>query len=347
MPRPPVVRPFAAADLEAAAVLLAARHRRDRERLPILPPRYEDPAACLELVRDVSDYAEGVAAVTDASGDERLTGFLSAVRVTPSPASPSARFASPRSTMMFAHGHAVGAGCDPVEVYHALYAALAPRWLRAGLFDHIVHVPADDPAIEEAWADLGFGRSVAVGARDLRPVEGRRPPSVTVRQATPDDLEVVTRLVDEEARFHAQSPIFRPYVAADTVETVREGHVQTLQSDRHALFIASDGEDGGRPIGIISVGPGSGSPLFIPERATYIGDTAVLDGARGAGAGTALLDAALAWARERSYRHAALHFSLANALSRPFWTGHGFHPVMWHLRRHVDERIAWAQPPRA
>lgn len=60
-----------------------------------------------------------------------------------------------------------------------------------------------------------------------------------------------------------------------------------------------------------------------------------------------MLDAAVGWARERGYPHATLHFVAANPLSSAFWKGHGFTPVMYHLRRHLDERILWAKPPGA
>jgi GNAT superfamily N-acetyltransferase len=60
--------------------------------------------------------------------------------------------------------------------------------------------------------------------------------------------------------------------------------------------------------------------------------------------GAALVDAALAWAREHGHRAATLHYATANALSSSFWRGIGFEPAMWHLRRRLDERITWAQP---
>src|SRR5207244_1881624 len=43
--QPPMdIEPFADEHLDAAAELLAARHRRQREVEPLLPARYEDPA---------------------------------------------------------------------------------------------------------------------------------------------------------------------------------------------------------------------------------------------------------------------------------------------------------------
>lgn len=283
-------------------------------------------------------YAEGVTA----RGAGALDGFLFAVDVTPAPASPAARYAADRGTMMIAQGHALLSGVDPTDVYGAMYAELAARFVRRGLLDHTVHVPAADPALELAWANLGFGRASAVAARDLSPV-GVRGNKVAVRRATAGDLESVGRLVLEESRYHAQAPIFRPYLARDTAAQVRETHRQALDDDGRGIFIARDGT---RDVGIIWIGPGLGSPLFIPDRGAYIGDTAVVPEARGTGVGAALVDAALAWARERDYRGVTLHYAAANPLSRSFWNALGFVPVMWHLRRRLDDRIAWATPER-
>src|SRR5919199_1901113 len=43
--RPPEIRPFSDEDLDAAAALLAERHRRHRIAQPLLPPQFEQPGA--------------------------------------------------------------------------------------------------------------------------------------------------------------------------------------------------------------------------------------------------------------------------------------------------------------
>ncbi len=337
MPPLRAVRDFRKGDLERAADALAVRHRRDRERFPILPPRFEDPGACREILAGAITYGESVAAHDHGA----LRGFLFAVDVLPSPSSPTARYGPQRGTMMFAHGHALAPAADPTEVYGAMYAELAARWVRRGLFEHTVHVPAGDPDLEAAWATLGFGRANAVAARDLAPVDTRLESKVPVRRATLEDLDTVGRLVLEESRYHAGAPVFRPYLARDTAAQVRDAHRAALDDEGQAIFIARQGRD---DVGVTWIGPGRGSPLFVPDGAAYIGDTAVLEEARGAGIGAALVAAALSWARERDHRAVTLHYAAANPLSRRFWTNLGFTTVMWHLRRRLDERIAWATP---
>ena len=178
------------------------------------------------------------------------------------------------------------------------------------MIDYVVHVPIAGPAIEAAWVALGFGRVNVVTLRDLAPVDRPLAADVHVRLATPDDLDLVEQLVDEEATFHAGSPIFRPYRRADTADAVRTQLAHALASDDRALLIA---RRNGNDIGIISIEPGLGSPLYVPDAAAYIAATAVVPAERGSGAGAALVDAAFEWARDHGHQAACLHYSTANA----------------------------------
>jgi GNAT superfamily N-acetyltransferase len=326
------------ADLDAAGGLVAARHRRERERFPLLPVAYEDPVPAAELVRSTMAFCHGVAAV-DTTG---LLGFLTSFESVHAPTSPMARYAPARSSLHLVHGHAVAGHVEPGPVYAVLFGALAARALDVGVTDYVVHVPIGDAATEAAWVALGFGRMNAVAVRDLAPVGRPGAPDVDVRVAAPEELDIVDRLVDEEAVFHAGSPMFRPYRRADTAEAVRAELAADLARGDHAFLVA---HRRGRDVGIASVGPGLGSPLYVPDGAAYIAATAVLPGERGSGVGRALVDAAVAWARDHGYRAACLHFATANMTSTAFWTGVGFTPVMAHLRRRLDDRILTSRPP--
>ncbi len=336
MPNQFTVRPFQATDLNWSALQLAARHRANRRRFPILPARFEEPPACHELLQSVTSFASGFAA--ELEGEP--AGFLFGIPNMPAPTSTSARFGPERGSMIFAHGHAAAEGVDPRLLYNTLFAAFAEHFTRFGVFDHFAHVPSGDPALDSAWMDLGFGRANAVGIRDTSPLPVTPAPR-EVRRATVDDLDDVCAIGEAGDAYHAGTPMFTPWLGRDTAEAGRDGMRKSLADEKQAIFL---GMVNRRPAGILRLEPPKGSPLFIPDDACYIGDTAVLPGARGSGLGAALLDAALAWARAEGYRAATLHYLTANPLSSTFWTSHGFQPVMYHLRRRLDERIAWAQP---
>jgi GNAT superfamily N-acetyltransferase len=315
----------------AAGQLLAARHATERARHPLLPTGPEDPAVGASLVAEMLGFADGVAALDEAG---EVVGFLIALERVADPSSPMARYAPERAWVHLVHGHAVADRVDAFGVYAPMYARLASAAVDRGLLDHVAHVPIDWTT-EVAWAALGFGRINVVAVRDLAPTGRPAGSGVEVRLAGLDDLDDVDRLVDEEAVFHAGSPIFRPYVRAQTVEAVRAELADQLAGDEHAFLLA---RHGGRDVGVLSIGPGLGSPLYIPDGGAYIAATAVLPEARGSGVGAALADAAFAWAGDHGYRATCLHYDTSNATSTSFWTGIGFEPAMVHLRRHVTPR---------
>ena len=326
------------AEYGAAGALLAARHAGARERFPILPAVYEDPARVADLVRNTVSGCDGVAAV-----DERgeLVGFLTSFESAPDPASSIARYVPERASLYVVHGHAVATHVDPGRVYAALFEVLAGRALDRGVVDHVVHVPIGNPETEAAWVALGFGRVDAVAVRDLAPVDRPLPQDIEVRTAAPRELDIVDRLIDEEAAFHARSPMFCPYRRDDTAAAVRAELITQLASDEHAFLIASRD---GRDIGVMSIGPGIGSPLYLPDRAAYVAATAVVADERGSGAGAALVDATIDWAADHGHLAFVPALSTANRTSASFWTRIGFTPVMAHLRRRLDDRILTSRP---
>ena len=115
-------------DCRAAGALLAARHTRERQRFPLLPAAYEDPALAAELVEGTLSFGDGVAAV-DEQG--QLAGFLISFEATPDPTSPMARYAPERASTHLVHGHAVADGADAGRVYARLFGELAGRALDA------------------------------------------------------------------------------------------------------------------------------------------------------------------------------------------------------------------------
>ncbi len=330
--------PLTADHVDAAGALLAARHAAQRSSCPLLPAGPEDPAVAATLVAGTLRFCDGVAAL---DGAGRLGGFLAGFEQAPEPSSPMARYLPARASVMLVQGHAVAIDAAPGPLYNQLFGALAASRLDDGIIDHVVHVPTLTPEVEAAWVALGFGRTSAVAVRDLAPTGRPRAAGVEVRVATPDELDAVERLVDEEARHHAGSPIFRPYVRDATRAAVRAELAEQLARDDHAVLVA---RRAGVDVGVLTVGPPVGSPLYIPDGAAYIAATAVIPDERGGGVGATLADAAFDWCRDHGHRAACLHFATANRSSSAFWPGIGFVPAMAHLRRRLDERILTARP---
>lgn len=332
------VAPFdRARHLDDAARLLAGRHRRDRARIPFLPAAFEDPAACRPQVEHVFDSTGWFGVVAHAAGAS--VGFAIMTPQLIAPTHFLASFFPPRGASIGYAAHATTEGME-YDVYRAMYAALADHFVARGFFDHAVSLPAPDLETREAWASLGFGRAMTCAIRDNGPTSRPAATSVELHQAAAEDAEIIFRLNEELTLHHARSPIFNPHIreSDDASHDFQRGLLQEPAANAHWVAY----EDG-RAVGMNTfMLPFFLSPLTVPEKTIYLFQGIVTQDARAAGVGTAILAKGAEWAREQGYRHIALHFASANLPGAKFWQSSGFLPVEHAMRRHIDDRIAWA-----
>lgn len=335
------LRQFHFDDIGSAALLLSLRHRRDRERLPLLSPAYEDPAECAALLRATLERDPNLIAVAVLSGGD-LAGYLFAETQLVAPTSHEAQYIPPYTLSIGLHAHAVAPDHDVTAIYRAMYADAAAQAVAQGFFQHRVYLVPGDRDAEEAWVSLGFGRALTCAIRDTGPVDGPPPAAVDIRLAAGEDIDVVMALEAANERHHYGAPIFWPLLHV-TAPAARAYHVDLLQEpDANAHFVAYRE---GRPAGMNTFNPPDWlSPLVLGVPTIYLYQGVVEADERGTGVGTALLARGMAWARDRGYARCALHFASANPSGVPFWLRHGFVPVEHTMARHVDERIAWARP---
>ncbi|MGH9176768.1 MAG: GNAT family N-acetyltransferase [Vicinamibacterales bacterium] len=322
--------------------MLAARHRRDRERSLALPEAFERPEATAPLVRQAM-LAQGTSGVAALRGRE-LVGFLIGQRTDFPPDSTIAPYYRPASALVRYHAHAALAegGWD---IYRELYATAAELWSADELTAHYVQLPATDAIVVDAWASVGFGRDMGWGLRDTGLLEVAEPDDpVTIRRATPDDLEAVFQLDSALVRHEARSPVFMPY---PTPAAEQEWRVDLRYSLRDASVAYWLAEQDGRPVGLLNVNPPPLhiSPMLTPEGMVNIFAASVLPDLRGAGIGGVLLRHALDAARQAGHRWARMSWMTANLFSARFWSRHGFQPVAWRMARVVDERAVTNPSP--
>jgi GNAT superfamily N-acetyltransferase len=333
--------PFGADHLDAGAALLAARHRRDRARLPDLPPAYEDPAAVRPILHELLT-ADGGGGVVALRGDTVAAYLLGAV-VLRSPADAFACFRPPRSANIPYAGHAADPADGP-SLYPRLYAALAQEWVSQGIVGHYVTVPAD-PDAADPWWDLGFGRYIALGTRATTPTAGNAPDrgmDITLRRAGPGDADAVQALTTEFFRTVADPPIFVPFLPETTAG--RQQFVTEHLADPGCPVWLAFVDD--RLVGLQMFEEPTSShwhqaPLATPRRAVYLHIACTAPEARSTGIGAAFVEQTLAWAREAGYDHCTAHY-LTTSRAKPFWRGLGFRPVSYSMFRAVDERAIWA-----
>jgi ribosomal protein S18 acetylase RimI-like enzyme len=331
------VRALAASHIEDCARLLAGRHQRDRSRHHFLPEAFTSPAATRPLIETaLSEANRGVVALRNGE----VIGYLMGGPIQAPVTTMSAQFTPARGLMIGYEKHAVASEAD-AGAYRPLYAALSEHFVRAGYHEHCIYVSASDPAVNEVWSSLGFGRQVVAAVRPVDPLVPQEA-TLDVRRATLEDLEAVIGLDEQLERHHALTPTYLPYrwEARPNFREVAEGF---LRQPSNAYFLAY--EDG-KAVGLNSLLADSFmNAMQRPDASFYLFQGIIQETSRGRGLGSALLANSLRWGKEQGYRYCALHFFSANYTAAEFWLGHGFEPLEYRLTRTVDSRVVWQEPP--
>jgi ribosomal protein S18 acetylase RimI-like enzyme len=311
------VRPFEAADVPAAAALLAERHRRHRQAVPPLSARYEDVE---EAAAEVS------AALPDASGS---IAFRAGQPVGYLLGAPKASDAFGPNVWIEAAGHAA----TEAEVIRDLYAVAAARWVDEGRPAHYVLVPASDVDLLRAWYRLSFGQQHAHGIRDVPDwtIAPQRP--VAVRRAERDDIPALARIERELPRHQGRSPVFSAANPPSLADAEAEWE-KDIDSPEYTTFVATlDGTVVGSAIGCALEKSNSHRGPARPDHAGFLGFAAVLPSFRGGGAGRALGEAVLAWAAATGYGCVVTDWRVTNLLSSRAWPALGFGESFLRLHR--------------
>ncbi len=320
--RAPTIVPFAEAHLEAAARLLAGRHRAQRLVEPGLDPRYEAEDAARGEIEEilVEDGASGATALADGT----VVGFLLGV--------PRDASWGPNVWVEPAGHAAVSA-----ELVRDLYAVAAERWVADGLTSHYAVVPATDSTLVDAWFRLGFGHQHVHAIREAPAThEVPAPPAgLVLRLARPEDVDALARLDLALPEHQALSPVFSR-LPLPTVEEARAEYESDFDDPRFTTFVAErDGEVIGSAIACAIEVSSSHSSLALPPGAGFLGFAAVLPEARGSGAGRLLGEAVLAWARETGRDWVVTDWRMTNLLSSRTWPRLGFRPTFYRLHRAI------------
>ena len=316
------VVPFSDEHLDAAAALLAARHAHHRQAEPLLPERYEDPAAAREELERVwrADGASGAAGFRDG----RLVGYLvGAQRQQPIWGD---------NTWIEASGHAV----EEAEDVRDLYGAAAGRWVEEGRPRHSALVPAHDKDVLDAWWRVSFGVQHAHGIQEIEPgVEVVLPDGFEIREPREEEIEELIDLDLALPRHQVRSPVFGGHGEV-TREDSRDEWLKTFASGEEKILI---GVRDGRPVACWAFVPAEQSRehvgLMRADRASFLGFASTLPEARGSGIGVALTQAGFAWAAEEGYSTMLTDWRVTNLLASRFWPRRGFRTTFLRLYRSI------------
>ncbi len=300
------IRPFSDEFVGAAGELLAARHRAHRAAEPLLPERYEEPAAAQAEVESLlaSEEVSGSVALRDG----RAVGYL---------------LGAPRPNPIWGDhvwvelaGHAV----EHPEDLRDLYAGAAAGWVEAGQVRHYALVPAHDLELLRAWARVGFGQQHAHGVREVP--ETAWPEGV--RRAEERDVDVAGGADAAARRTISRSP--PPSPAASLPRTPTSCGQRSSRTSASPRSATSSPSGTAAIVGAFQLVPAEMSSVHAgvarPDGAALLGWAATDPEVRGSGAGVALTERRLclgarARSRDDGHRLARDQSALLALLARP------------------------------
>ena len=159
------------------------------------------------------------------------------------------------------------------------------------------------------------------------PSPAPRVPEVSVRVATPDDLEIVLAFRLALLREHAGNPVYGR-LRADAPERARRLFASQLVAPEEVTLLA---ERGRASAGVLRCMESRGSPLLDPARYGYVASVYVVPAERRRGVLRALLHAASEWCAARGLDEMRLHSAADNDVGNAAWEALGF-TVVEHLR---------------
>lgn len=296
--------PFASGHVSAAAELVVLGVERLARRVPVLPVAWTDPEVVARVLAGLVERGTGLAVIDDGN----LVAFHAA-------------------TVIDGHG---GRWAYTPDVGHAapedlsgrmrerLYAGLADGWVRGACQEHVITILADDGDAAATFGRLGFGQVVIDLVRDLSPVAvPDLPEGVHVRRALAGDAGAMLALDAGLRRHLLATPVFLRLGVAATLEVQR----RRIEDPATATFLA---ERDGEAVGFLRIGQSASDVATIVRDA----GTASITGAftipalRGGGVASALLAAAVDWAREARFARCAVDHESANREAGRFWARH-------------------------
>ncbi|KOV80778.1 GNAT family N-acetyltransferase [Nocardia sp. NRRL S-836] len=197
----------------------------------------------------------------------------------------------------------------------------------------VVHWPSRDTVAARAFLDHGLVPLSVLGVR-LRTPHPHVPRTLTIRRATPNDLESVLALSLAELEYSSLvgSTIVRPEAPA----LKRRALAERLAGASPIWLAERDGIAVGlAECAIVSSEPGTAAAHRLPRgRWGYVNCVSVLPGARGTGVGRQLV----AHAHQELHRMGTvgtyLYYNPPNPLSSVFWPRQGYRPLwtVWEVR---------------
>jgi len=324
--------PFTEEMIPDAGKLLAERHACNREKLPLLPKRFEETQVAMIAVEAVwkDKHKNGYAAYREG----RMVAYLIGETTT-----------DPwgRAGYVYLPGYTVVEEESPA-VIQDLYSLLGDDWVKKGCFDHYLYISAADKNVLEALFDLGFGKERVDALMDFRSLtipEVEALAGVTIRKAGTGDNAHLGSLSNVIFRALGKAPYWHPTVPEDW-DDLREGWSELADDKEWTVWLALEENNA---LGTVGFRPEeeTDTQMLASPRAMYLSVAATKPQARGRGISTVLTWHGLEQARKEGFEICYTNWISPNLLASRFWPRFGFKDVAYRVAKKVSPMIAWAK----
>jgi hypothetical protein len=271
--------------VDAAALLLADRHRRHRLGVPGLDPAYENASTCAPLIAERLAAEGATGAIAFRAGQP--AGYV--------------LFTTRDNEMWGPNAWAEDVGnAGAAEAIRECYAAVAGKLVDAGINRHWAMVPATDVDLIDGWFSLSFGKQHDYGIRAPVGTEPETSPraGLTIRRPTRQDIPALARLDVILPNHLVGAPVFstlKPY----TVEAAEAELEEDFDNPAYTYWVAEhDGRVVSTLVGTSIHESSSWGPTMKPVSAGLLGYAATFADAGGRGAGPALTKSFFYWGRD-------------------------------------------------
>jgi GNAT superfamily N-acetyltransferase len=313
------IQPFQEYHIPQAAALFIENFKLQREAVPSLPERMEDPQLVEEMIARRMAACGGLALVEG----ERLLGYLGWY------ISGSFRDTGRKGSYVPEWGHAAAAD-RRASIYRRLYRRAAEIWTESGCQVHAITLLAADRDALETWFWNGFGLTVVDALRSMDLIHAPAPVGLSLVRAVPADAGRVAEIEAEHWRHYSSPPIYMAVNLANTGAELQE----LLQDPRSSIWMALDGD---QVAAYVRFEPPDSVAIANTDDTIWIKGAYTRPEYRGRGAMPALIDAGLDEYRQRGFARCGVDFESFNPEAAVFWPRY-FEPIGLSVVR-VPEKI--------
>ena len=312
--------------VEQAAGILTAQFAGFLKSFPLLPGRITEKAVAVDFLVDLlaKEESQGVVMLYE----DRVSGYLLGAY------SDNPFFG--RHVYVPFGGIALKEQTKTDDLLK-LYSASGKRWMRDGVLNHYLIMPALPDWLETCFS-LSFGKEQAYAAAALADQypEPELPSGIVMRAAIPSDADGLYDCADWIAGHYNLAPVWEP-VPAEHLANIQQGYAELATDPDASTWIALEGE---RIVSFVVIYPEDIGPasLFGAPEIAHFAVAATHPDYRGRGIGRALLRHVLNIASRQGYKMITTDWRTTNPSATEHWPRFGFRSFAYRLLRRVNPR---------